>query len=426
VGSWRLLFAVLASVIVALAAACGSNESELPSNARVGPSGGTVEKAGVKIEVPPGAVDRDVTIEITADAPSPTGFRVNGSTYRFEPAGLEFAKDVAVTFPTGTSADTVFWTLPAASDRYDRVPTEIVGDRAVAQVRHFSNGFVGATQGVTCTTKRRIQDTATSCSQSTTTETDVHLWLVAQGADVEGALATDSRGIRDLYANPPPNAGLFITKDATHTIYEGYEGMGVAQRSGSVVAFTLDGKRFGAPAPGCETVPLVEVSCSGTVELGAPTSIEDAGTIGPVADAQAVDAAFDADASQGITCTTKRRVQVTTTSCSQNTTIEPNVRLWIVPKTSAPIDAEGGMATSSAGIREFYMAPSNDADYAIFFTKDATHTVYEAFEGTGTAYRSGSAVSLTVNAVRFGSPPPGCETVPLIDVKCSGATTLGK
>jgi hypothetical protein len=422
VESWRLIVAALASMMVALGVACGSNDAAPSANARVGPGGGTVENAGVRIEVPPGALDREVTIEISADAPSPTGFRVDGSTYRFEPAGLVFAKDVAVTFPTGRGGETVFWTLPGSSDRYDRVATEIVGDHAIAHVGHFSNGFVGATEGVTCTTKRRVQETPTSCSQSTTTETDVHLWLVSHGSDVEGALATDSRGILDLYANPPPNAGLFIATDASHTTYEGYEGMGVAQRSGSVVAFTLEGKRFGVPPAGCETLPLVEVSCSGTVEHGVPTSIGDAGTIAPVADAQPVDAAFDGDASQGITCTAKRR-EYTATSCTQTTTIEPNVHLWLVPPSPGSVDYEGAMATDSPGIREFFGFPPTNTGFLI--ATDSTHTVYTR-EAYGTALRSGSAVSLTFKAARSGSYVAACPMMPLIDVTCSGATTLGQ
>lgn len=254
--------AVFAGVF--LVVACRSNGDDVSSakSAGVGPGGGKIEVGGVVLDIPAGALDRSVTIGVTSDAPAPPGFRVNGSNYRFEPSGLVFSKEVSVSFPTGGATESVFWTVDGSRDRYERLATTLGDGHATARVRHFSNGFVGTTSGVTCTTKRR--DDAT-CEQTTTKENPVHLWLVSNpSVGSEGAMATDSPGINDLFT-ADQSTPVFFATDATRTVYKG--GPGTAYRSGTVVSLSLDGSRIGA-YPGCGTVPFIAVTRTGTTTLG--------------------------------------------------------------------------------------------------------------------------------------------------------------
>jgi hypothetical protein len=424
----RTFFGLVATSIPVIVAACGSHDAPSSRDSiDVGPTGGTVEVGGVLLDIPSGALDRVVTLAVSADAPHPSGYRVDGATYRFSPAGLVFAKEIAVTFPTGTATESAFWSVQGDSERYERLATVVDRGYATTHVRHFSTGFVGTAEGVTCTTRRRDGFT---CSQSTTVESPVHLWLVpSPNLDPEGALATDSPGVHALYNNPDPNAPFFLS-NATHTLYEGYQGggdFGTAYRSGNVVSLTFNAARGGSVVPGCETIPLIAVSCSGTTEL-APPDVVDSGVgvlpgPSPSNDASDGNATIDGDASAGLTCISQRRVSDGVT-CSQSTTVESPVHLWLVAGPN--LDPEGALATDSPGVHALYNNPDPNAP---FFVSDATHTLYQGYQGGGdfgTAYRSGNAVSFTLDAGRGGAVLAGCETIPLIHVTCSGATFLGK
>lgn len=136
----------------------------------------------------------------------------------------------------------------------------------------------GAANTVECTWGyRRATGTdsggLTTCTLDWHTEPDVHFWFepdIVTG-DPEAALGTDSAGIFALYTDGGPGVGLFRAQDVEHTLYRGAndatQDFGTAHRSGDLVTFTLDAKRFGSPPIGCESVPLVTVACSGTTRI---------------------------------------------------------------------------------------------------------------------------------------------------------------
>ncbi len=85
-------------LLVSVLAACVPSHRPLLS---VGPAGGVVEALGASIEVPPGAVDREVVLTIARDdnAPAPAAFLEVGSEFALGPAGTVFATPVTVQVP---------------------------------------------------------------------------------------------------------------------------------------------------------------------------------------------------------------------------------------------------------------------------------------------------------------------------------------
>ncbi len=109
----------------------------------IGSAGGTVRAGAVVLDVPPGALDASVAITIEDDGPATVpNVRVEGHVYRFQPAGLAFAKPVTVSFPFTGTAPAVYWTGETSS-AFAALPTTIEAGRAVAHPTHFSRGFVG-------------------------------------------------------------------------------------------------------------------------------------------------------------------------------------------------------------------------------------------------------------------------------------------
>ena len=115
---------------------------------------------------------------------------------------------------------------------------------------------------MTCTTTRRVYP----CDTATTVEPGVRFWLVPNGTDMEGGIASDSPGLSSLYGGAP--AGYALFKSADRVTYYGFDhATEVTTRSGSSVTVREDFQRAGTPPEGC-TVPLVHVVCSGTTLLG--------------------------------------------------------------------------------------------------------------------------------------------------------------
>lgn len=120
--------------------------------------GGSVALAdGTKIEVPPGALPEGVTlISVTSSTEAaPSSYTTYTPSFTFAPDGAVFEKPLTVSFPVtlpsgvGTGDVTVLWSRPAGQPGYDMVPTTFNPGSAegsyvaVAQVTHFSEGFVG-------------------------------------------------------------------------------------------------------------------------------------------------------------------------------------------------------------------------------------------------------------------------------------------
>ncbi|MCA9605065.1 MAG: hypothetical protein KC619_05700 [Myxococcales bacterium] len=123
------------------------------AEALIGPSGGSLELASARVDIPAGALAEETRITVTVtnrrvEAPF-SGF---SPVYRFEPAGLTFTAPVTVALPyTGDpETATVFWTV-GEGDAFAALETRIEGRLAIAETTHFSQAFVGsACEGDCC------------------------------------------------------------------------------------------------------------------------------------------------------------------------------------------------------------------------------------------------------------------------------------
>jgi alpha-tubulin suppressor-like RCC1 family protein len=119
-----------------------------PSPQGIGPSGGTLDAADVRMEIPAGALASSTAIEIGAIV-APAGFVGPSQFYQFGPDGLTFAVPVKVTFnlPAGVSNPTIFWTKPG-TQTFENVGGDVsVPGKISALVTHFSQGGVASAPG---------------------------------------------------------------------------------------------------------------------------------------------------------------------------------------------------------------------------------------------------------------------------------------
>ncbi len=142
------------------------------AEAEIGPSGGELTFDGARLVVPPGALEEPVVLTLTrTDAPVPSGYTGYSAVWRFEPAGLAFAVPARVEIPFvgDASRATVFWSKPSGLG-YTWHPTTRDGNVAIADVEHFSDGFVGDGTGYdeaadpTCVATRVLQGRKTAPS----------------------------------------------------------------------------------------------------------------------------------------------------------------------------------------------------------------------------------------------------------------------
>jgi hypothetical protein len=150
-------FARCCLVVVALALsgvpACSGSPSsaseDLPEDvsATVGAKGGKLKAAGVTLDIPEGALSKEVKVTATnvgKTAPNELRTKQVSDTYEFGPEGTKFNKDVTVTFPNKTkeSRVEVYFTKEGSRD-FEIIQSEQRGDEVVAKVKHFSQGFLG-------------------------------------------------------------------------------------------------------------------------------------------------------------------------------------------------------------------------------------------------------------------------------------------
>jgi hypothetical protein len=133
-------------LVIAACAPGGAGEGT-----RVGPPGGSVVVAGVRLDIPAGALTADATISIAARAPADFPYQdqleLLTPVFVFQPEGLQFALPVTVTFdpfPSAPDGATVFWSRAAGGGLEPLACNErsVVTGCAV-QVTHFSWGLVG-------------------------------------------------------------------------------------------------------------------------------------------------------------------------------------------------------------------------------------------------------------------------------------------
>jgi hypothetical protein len=116
----------------------------------VGAEGSMVELGTeVTLDIPAGAVDRATTITISSASDVQLADAL-GAIYHFEPAGLVFAEPVAITLalPPGVAAGDVYWSRPNGAEGFDNVGGSIAGGFVVAEITHFSYGYVGPRRSV--------------------------------------------------------------------------------------------------------------------------------------------------------------------------------------------------------------------------------------------------------------------------------------
>jgi hypothetical protein len=144
----------VASVVLGFAA-CGGGTQGAPSDAStesgnsvsadVGPAGGTIAACGSVIAIPPGSLTATTTVTLSCD-PTATvpGFALASPLYRFEPAGLTFARPATVTlaFAGSPASPAIYWSRLDGSG-YDPIASTVQGAFAVGAVTHFSTAFVG-------------------------------------------------------------------------------------------------------------------------------------------------------------------------------------------------------------------------------------------------------------------------------------------
>lgn len=144
---YSLLAVTLA--LLACSDSSGSTPTELPNDviATVGAKGGKLEAAGVTLDIPEGALSKNVKVSATnvgKSAPEELRTRQVSDTYEFGPEGTKFDKDVTVSFPNKEMNERVeVYFTKEGSREFEVIKSERRGDQVVAKVRHFSQGFLG-------------------------------------------------------------------------------------------------------------------------------------------------------------------------------------------------------------------------------------------------------------------------------------------
>ncbi|MFT3926355.1 MAG: hypothetical protein QM778_27665 [Myxococcales bacterium] len=124
----------------------------LPDEVRVivGEKGGMVQGKGVSLEIPAGALDKDVMIsakKIDTDKvtlPAEAKDLVSG-VYEFGPKGTTFNKEVTVKIDTDKDEPQakVFFTKEGSDTEFEKLASTNDGKSVAAKTKHFSLGFAG-------------------------------------------------------------------------------------------------------------------------------------------------------------------------------------------------------------------------------------------------------------------------------------------
>ncbi len=120
----------------------GSGESK---SVTMGAAGGEITLRGVTLVVPAGAVADGTPINvIELAAPAPGAFEAATPLYAFAPDGIKFAVPAKVKFAYDQPRDAVvYWSEKEGV--YAKLATERTAGFLVAELTHFSGGFVGFT-----------------------------------------------------------------------------------------------------------------------------------------------------------------------------------------------------------------------------------------------------------------------------------------
>jgi hypothetical protein len=136
--------------VLSSAPGCSSDDSspsapqEIAKNT-IGATGGEIDSSGVKLTIPAGALDRNVTITVaTSPDPAPSDYVAASPVFVFGPDGLTFAKPITVTmaFTDDGQPVSAFWSTTTGNG-FDDIGGTASAGKMTAQVTHFSQGFVG-------------------------------------------------------------------------------------------------------------------------------------------------------------------------------------------------------------------------------------------------------------------------------------------
>jgi hypothetical protein len=144
-------------VVALVAGACGSStsKSQATSDAgkhavasmKIGSKGGVVgslKTDGISLDVPPGALAKDVTIGVEMVGDAPSGHDALSALYRFTPEGTAFAKPVTITLAMSKAeAHAVVYFTKLKSDEFENIGGKVSGKNISTDVMHFSQGFAG-------------------------------------------------------------------------------------------------------------------------------------------------------------------------------------------------------------------------------------------------------------------------------------------
>lgn len=142
-GNKTVGLAALAALCVMSLSACGGDASDPPPESSepttIGPEGGSVEVAGVRLELPAGSLSVDTEIVMSVAASGSLGGEARRSgVVSLEPDGLALAVPGTLRIPVEGSTDGV-GVLWQTSDATITVPTSAESGAVVARVSHFSS-----------------------------------------------------------------------------------------------------------------------------------------------------------------------------------------------------------------------------------------------------------------------------------------------
>jgi hypothetical protein len=158
-----------------------------PTEALIGPSGGTIEAEGLSLVVPEGAFSDETMIRIKKNI-SPEVNEI-GEVFEIEPHGLTLSAEVEITLPLpmAIDADIIVMRLDPVAGVFEEVDYEIVDGTAVVTTQSFS---LWATLRKTA----RVLGKAALCK------------AVGLGGDGEACCFGQCFGERTC--NPPPSASI--------------------------------------------------------------------------------------------------------------------------------------------------------------------------------------------------------------------------
>ena len=430
-----MLRVLLSSALVVSLMACDGSGGTGPRT--IGAQGGTVRADGVTLDVPAGALDRDVEIAVVPVA-LPSGYRgIGPDAFRFEPAGLRFEMPVTVRFDGSSAAAgaTVFWSRESAADEFEALPTRIEGGAAIAAVQHFSIGFAGwsesetpdaggqdggtsdagtmdaavsdsgledagrdagAPTGITCVVREPDPDcTASVPVTHENVQFSFHPDSSAYGPT--GALTSALAAFNTLYNDSGAIAFLGNASGTEYVVGPG--DIANVFRAGTVLTVDIDVGRGGSV---CEEtgVPLILIRCTGS------------GTIAPLPAADCPLA--DTPPSDAISCAVTRRDG----ACVASTTTE-TPSFWLASGAHGP-DSE--LRSAMPGLAEVFGAAGVATFYRELGCNTITPDLRDSIAGVRRVELTGSEVT-AYNAFE-GTSEATCRDSssvarPLVSVSCS-------